>query len=795
MAERRTRRGIASAASIACAISVSAGAALGATGDLSGGDCISGDSATGNAGTSACTQAPLPTTGGADSGLDGIQSVDVSNSGSSIYATAQGDDAIVHLERNASTGEITFSECITGGTSGGPVVGGGTGACEASPTAAAGASDTGFDDLIDAAISPGGTSVYAISQNDDAVVQFDRDLGTGGLTFVDCYSGEEASTTTGGGQCEDIPSETVNGTDSGLDSPSGITISPNGKSVYVTSANDDSIAGFSRALIDGALTYGGCITGEAESGSTGTAACADFPTTTVGGAGTGLDQTFIPVVSADGESVYVGSNGDAAITWFDRNTGNGVLSPNDCITGETGTGPSGTGACGTAVPTANALGTGSGMDRIQAIAISPDGSSVYAGSQTDSAVNDFARNATTGDLTLIECLTGSQSVGSAGCTEIPSATTNGEGSGLKFTQSLAISPDGKSLYAAAAGDDAIASFDRQIANGDLAWDSCVTGETASGPSGSGACAAPGATLDGAASGLDLIRSVAVTPDGLELIGGAENDDAIASAARSNAPETSIDSEPPAVTNDPTATFTFSTDEAVADFHCRVDSAAFAACSGNGTHTTASLTDGAHTFEVRAVNDADEPDPTPASSSIVVDTVPPDTSFTSGPAGGVASGDVSFEFAASNGGAAIQCSLDGEAFAGCTSPRAYTALADGSHTFEVRSIDAAGNIDPTPAERSFSVDTVKPNTTLDRQPAKTERSNKDKTKLRFRFSSTESGSEFECKRDKGKAWKACKSPYVKKYKRGEHTFKVRSIDAVGNVDGSAATRTWKVKRKN
>jgi hypothetical protein len=39
--------------------------------------------------------------------------------------------------------------------------------------------------------------------------------------------------------------------------------------------------------------------------------------------------------------------------------------------------------------------------------------------------------------------------------------------------------------------------------------------------------------------------------------------------------------------------------------------------------------------------------------------------------------------------------------------AFTSLADGSHAFEVRSIDAGGNTDPTPASRSFSIDSVAP----------------------------------------------------------------------------------------
>ena len=67
----------------------------------------------------------------------------------------------------------------------------------------------------------------------------------------------------------------------------------------------------------------------------------------------------------------------------------------------------------------------------------------------------------------------------------------------------------------------------------------------------------------------------------------------------------------------------------------------------------------------------------------------------------------FEFS-SEPGAAFQCRLDAAAFSACTWPQSYTpALADGPHTFEVRAVDQAGNADPTPASRSFTVDTQAP----------------------------------------------------------------------------------------
>jgi hypothetical protein len=47
-------------------------------------------------------------------------------------------------------------------------------------------------------------------------------------------------------------------------------------------------------------------------------------------------------------------------------------------------------------------------------------------------------------------------------------------------------------------------------------------------------------------------------------------------------------------------------------------------------------------------------------------------------------------------------MDAAAFAACATPKAYSGLANGSHAFRVRAIDRAGNIDGTPAARSFSV---------------------------------------------------------------------------------------------
>jgi hypothetical protein len=71
----------------------------------------------------------------------------------------------------------------------------------------------------------------------------------------------------------------------------------------------------------------------------------------------------------------------------------------------------------------------------------------------------------------------------------------------------------------------------------------------------------------------------------------------------------------------------------------------------------------------------------------------------------------------------------------------------------------------------------------------------RTKLRrarFRFVSTERGSVFYCKLDRGR-WTSCRSPKLySRLRKGEHVFRVRARDAGGNADPTPAVRSWRVR---
>lgn len=121
-----------------------------------------------------------------------------------------------------------------------------------------------------------------------------------------------------------------------------------------------------------------------------------------------------------------------------------------------------------------------------------------------------------------------------------------------------------------------------------------------------------------------------------------------------------------------------------------------------------ISDGPVTLTARAV-DLGLNSTTSAGRVVTVDNTPPDTIIDSGPEGVVNSDLAIFTFSSSEPASYI-CRIDGEEIEGCTSPQTFDNLFNGSHTFEVVGTDIAGNTDPTPASRAWTVDTGGPTVT-------------------------------------------------------------------------------------
>jgi hypothetical protein len=151
------------------------------------------------------------------------------------------------------------------------------------------------------------------------------------------------------------------------------------------------------------------------------------------------------------------------------------------------------------------------------------------------------------------------------------------------------------------------------------------------------------------------------------------------------------SQPASPTKNTTASITFSsTSTDVASYLCSLDGAATATCTS--PKALSGLTHGFHTFAVQAV-DAATNKSAAKTVSWAVDTQVEDPFITSGPPS-TSTGAVSFTFDDNDPNVTYTCSMDSTtagSFTACTSPKSYTGLSVGNHTFRVKAIDAVGNV--------------------------------------------------------------------------------------------------------
>lgn len=250
-----------------------------------------------------------------------------------------------------------------------------------------------------------------------------------------------------------------------------------------------------------------------------------------------------------------------------------------------------------------------------------------------------------------------------------------------------------------------------------------------------------------------------------------------------APRTRITRKPPEATRSTSARFTFAAGERLARFACKLDRSPWHPC--RSPQSFRHLTEEPHRFAVRARDRAGNVDWTPAIFAWLVDRTPPDTTIR----GASRSGRTArFQLGADEPGVTFRCSRDGAAFAGCSSPLVLSGLSNGRHTLRVLAQDEAGNVDTTPARRSWTVDSSAPGTLLTRHPPSVTSSRT----ATFSFSATEGGATFECSLD-GRAFSSCSSPitYIS-LDRGSHVFLVRARDRARNVDQTPVSWRWRVR---
>jgi RHS repeat-associated protein len=130
-------------------------------------------------------------------------------------------------------------------------------------------------------------------------------------------------------------------------------------------------------------------------------------------------------------------------------------------------------------------------------------------------------------------------------------------------------------------------------------------------------------------------------------------------------------------------------------------------TATATWQTTSVADGAHTLGATASDGAGNAGS--ASRVVIVDNTAPETLITEGPSGDVGETTATFTFAGTDtltGTAELRFAwrLDGGAFTAFSpaTTATLTGLTEGPHTFEVKARDQAGNEDPMPASRTFTV---------------------------------------------------------------------------------------------
>ena len=203
-------------------------------------------------------------------------------------------------------------------------------------------------------------------------------------------------------------------------------------------------------------------------------------------------------VSPDGKSVYTVSTVGGEIAHFFRVRSSGLLIYDGCLNND------GTNNC-VDLP-------GEPLKAAEAVAVSPDGKSVYVSASGSDTVSHFFRGGPDGQIAYDGCLNND---GANFCTAVP-------GSPINNPESVAVSPDGKSVYVASYLTNSIAHLDRSGPDGQIVWNGCFDNVGAQ-----GCIDLPGTPLTGASG-------IAVSPDNKSVYAASYEADSVTHFFRGSA---------------------------------------------------------------------------------------------------------------------------------------------------------------------------------------------------------------------------------------------------------------------
>ena len=326
--------------------------------------CLTGDLDAGPSSPAACETLPGATSRGYGSGIYEASGVAIAADGRRVYVTGSGDASLTALDRDPASGALSFASCLSSnrttracaqiGDGHAPVLGG----------------------LGSPWISPDGRYLYAAASRGETVSAFALG-GASPLRFAGCISSRDDRR-----PCR--PAGRPEGVAAALESPSGLTGSPDGRFLYAGSRLGRIVA-LRRNRATGTLSLASCLSSRREDRRR----CARTPASPQTNNGSHnvslLAGARTPLLGAGGRTLLVPVGSLDGLAELRRDPRSGALRYRGCVTGDRRLSTDGDGPC-QPLRTRTGNGVDSGLSHLTVLVPGP-GRLVYAAAWGDATVS------------------------------------------------------------------------------------------------------------------------------------------------------------------------------------------------------------------------------------------------------------------------------------------------------------------------------------------------------------------------------------------------------------------------